>query len=68
VNEWLKRVAGELGLDADLSEEEMDALLKMARIAAHDSDDRRNAPLLTYLAGRSGRSAQELLEGLQRIL
>jgi Domain of unknown function (DUF6457) len=67
VNEWLQRVASELGVHEDLSDEEMDALLKIARIAAHTSDDRRTAPLLTYLVGRSHRSPTELLEALQRI-
>ena len=68
MNEWLKRVAGELGVDEELSEEETDALLKIARIAAHTSDDRRNAPLLTYLIGRSrgDRSLAEILQQVQR--
>lgn len=67
MNEWLQRVATELGLDAELSDDDADALLKVARIAAHTSDDRRSAPLLTYLVGRSGRSPDEILEALQRI-
>jgi len=54
VNEWL-------------TGEEMDALLEIARIAAHESGDRRNAPLLTYLVGRSraDRSLTELLEAVR---
>src|SRR5205085_1891071 len=40
---------------------------RFAQIAAHTSDDRRTAPLLTYLVGRSGRSPQQILEDLQRI-
>jgi hypothetical protein len=67
MNEWLERVTRELGLMAPLSDEEADALLKIARIAAHDGDDRRNAPLLTYLVGRGERSATEILEDLKRI-
>lgn len=67
MDEWLKRIAGELGLDTELSGEEADALLKIARIAAHNSDDRRNAPLLTFLIGRAKGSPVELLEALQRI-
>ncbi|HZQ82254.1 MAG TPA: DUF6457 domain-containing protein [Gaiellaceae bacterium] len=66
MTDWLDELAPKLGIDATLSDEEMDALLKMARIAAHTSDDRRNAPLLTYLVGRSGRSPQDVLEDLQR--
>jgi len=67
VNEWFERVTSELGIDAPLTDDEIDALLKIARIAAHDSDDRRNAPLLTYLVGRGGRPATEILEDLKRI-
>ena len=39
--------AGELQLDDDAVRE----LLDLARIAAHDSGERTNAPLLTYLVG-----------------
>ena len=67
MNEWLQRVSTELGVHQDLSDEDMEALLKIARIAAHTSDDRRNAPLLTFLIGRGERSPAELLEELQRI-
>jgi hypothetical protein len=66
MNEWLDRVCAELGIDGTLSEDDADALLKIARIAAHTSDDRRTAPLLTYLVGRSGKSPQQILEDLQR--
>jgi len=66
MNEWLERVAGELGIDAQLTDDDADALLKIARIAAHTSDDRRTAPLLTYLVGRSGASPEQILEDLQR--
>jgi hypothetical protein len=66
MNEWLDRVTAELGIDGRLSDDDADALLKIARIAAHTSDDRRSAPLLTYLVGRSGASPQQILEDLQR--
>ena len=66
MNEWLDRVTTELGIDAQLGDDDADALLKIARIAAHTSDDRRTAPLLTYLVGRSGKSPQQILEDLQR--
>jgi hypothetical protein len=68
MNEWLKRVASEVGVDEELSDEDVDALLKIARIAAHTSDDRRTAPLLTYLVGRSRRDRplSEILDQVQR--
>ena len=53
MNDWLTRVAAAIGSDEQLSKEDADALLKIARVAAHESDDRRNAPLLAYLIGRS---------------
>lgn len=64
MNEWLDRVAAAIGSDEKLSDEEIDALLQIARLAAHDSDDRRNAPLLAYLIGRSrgDRSLAEILD------
>ncbi len=67
MTDWLQQVASQLGVDATLTDAEMDALLKIARIAAHTSDDRRNAPLLTYLVGRGSRTPQDVLEDLQRI-
>ena len=66
MNEWLERVTTELGIDGQLNDDDADALLKIARIAAHTSDDRRTAPLLTYLVGRGGKSPQQILEDLQR--
>jgi Domain of unknown function (DUF6457) len=68
MNEWLAKVAAELGATEELTEEESEALLKIARIAAHTSDDRRNAPLLTYLIGRSrgDRSLSDILDVVQR--
>lgn len=68
MNEWLQRVAREIGCDEELGEEDADALLKIARIAAHTSDDRRNAPLLTYLIGRSrgDRPLAEILDEVQQ--
>jgi hypothetical protein len=64
---WLQRVATAVGSDEELSEEDADALLKIARIAAHESDDRRNAPLLAYLIGRSRgeRPLGEILEAVR---
>ena len=67
MDEWLQRVATAIGSDEELSGEDADALLKIARIAAHESDDRRNAPLLAYLIGRSrgDRPLGEILEAVR---
>jgi hypothetical protein len=58
VSEWLdkagKRLAEAAGDDpaADsLSAADVEALLDLARVAAHDSGERTNAPLVCYLLG-----------------
>jgi hypothetical protein len=68
VDDWLKRVATAVGSEDELSGEDADALLNMARIAAHESDDRRNAPLLCYLIGRmqTDRPLSEILEAVKQ--
>lgn len=50
--EWLRRFSDALGMPAP-SEEEIDALLGLAGIAAHASE-RTAAPLSTWLVGRAG--------------
>ena len=67
MDDWLKQVASAIGSDDELSDEDADALLKIARIAAHESGDRRNAPLLTYLIGRAhgDRQLNEILEAVR---
>jgi hypothetical protein len=58
VDDWLRqardRLAAESGEDAaalDLTQADVDELLELARIAAHESGERTNAPLLCYLVG-----------------
>lgn len=67
MDEWLQRVATAVGSDEELSEADADALLKIARVAAHESGDRRNAPLLCYLIGRlhSTRPLEDVLEAVR---
>jgi hypothetical protein len=76
VNDWLSKRADTLaaaaGVDRsalELNEAEIDVLLDLARIAAHESGDRRNAPLLCYLAGLAsaadGKSLDELAEAVR---
>ena len=66
MDDWLTRVAAAIGNDERLSTEDADALLQIARVAAHESGDRRNAPLLAYLIGRSrgDRPLAEILEAV----
>ena len=67
MNEWLARVAAAIGSDEELSDEDVHSLLEIARVAAHESDDRRNAPLLAYLIGRSrgDRPLAEILDAIK---
>ena len=68
MDDWLRnacdRLAAGSGEDAvslDLSQAEIDELLELARIAAHESGERTNAPLLCYLVGLvHGRRGGEL--------
>jgi Domain of unknown function (DUF6457) len=47
----------------DLTRAEMDELLELARIAAHESGERTNAPLLCYLVGLAhGRHGGDLAD------
>jgi hypothetical protein len=74
MDEWLKnardKIAATAGLptsELELTEAASTTLLKLAAIAAHDSGDRRNAPLLCYLIGRAdgGGDLQRLTESLE---
>ena len=68
MDEWLREARDRLAQEAgqspetlDLSQGETDELLELARIAAHDSGERINAPLLCYLVGLArGRSGGDL--------
>jgi len=60
VDTWLTRardaLAGAAGVrpeELELDEEQTRALLELARVAAHDSGERTNAPLVCYLVGRA---------------
>jgi hypothetical protein len=70
---WLRdardKLAAQAGADPDsleLTDAEADTLLDLARIAAHESGERTNAPLLCYLVGlahgRHGGSLDELAD------
>jgi hypothetical protein len=51
----LAREAGVPPEELELDDEQERTLLDLARIAAHDSGERTNAPLLCYLVGRAER-------------
>ena len=52
----------------DLTDDDVSTLLDLARIAAHESGERTNAPLLCYLVGRAQGDAglDELADALRR--
>ena len=62
---FAQALARRLGLP-ELGREEIDGLLAMAGTAAHSSE-RLAAPLCTYLAGRSGRSVEEVRAEVKRL-
>lgn len=58
MDDWLSRAADALAAASGVSRTELEldrptevTLLDLARVAAHDSDARTNAPLLCYLVG-----------------
>jgi hypothetical protein len=63
--EWLESFAAELGVDAP-SQDEVDALLELAGVAAHSSE-RIAAPIACWLAGRKGLSPGDAREIAERI-
>jgi hypothetical protein len=72
VPDWLetsrKSLAESVGAPAseyELGPGEIERLLELARIAAHDSGDRTNAPLVSYLVGLArGRNPDRTLDEL----
>jgi hypothetical protein len=61
----LAEAVGESGADYELSLADVERLLELARVAAHESDDRTNAPLISYLVGVArGRHPDRTLEEL----
>ena len=49
----IARAAGVRPDELELDDEAVQTLLDLARIGAHESGDRTNAPLLCYLVGRA---------------
>ncbi len=63
--EFARQVAHALGVES-LSDRDADTLLDIAGTAAHASE-RLAAPLCTYLAGRSGRSLEDVRAAVQLV-
>ena len=71
---WLSQARDAIARAAGLSPDELEigdpdaaTLLDLARIAAHESGERTNAPLLCYLVGRAegAASLDELAEAVR---
>jgi hypothetical protein len=67
MDDWLSDVRAALAAAAamppgelELPDEDAATLLDLARIAAHESGERTNAPLLCYLVGRAQRGGADL--------
>ncbi|HEX6681005.1 MAG TPA: DUF6457 domain-containing protein [Gaiellaceae bacterium] len=75
MDQWLRQARDALAQASgvapehlDLGEDDVAALLELARVAAHESGERTNAPLLCYLVGRAqnGASLDDLAEAVRR--
>ena len=67
MDEWLQSARDKVAPGIELSAADIRMLLDLARVAAHDSGERTNAPLLCYLVGVAvGRGAElgELADAL----
>ena len=75
MDQWLTQARDELARASgvpterlELGDEDVATLLELARVAAHESGERTNAPLLCYLVGRAqnGASLDDLAEAVRR--
>jgi hypothetical protein len=75
VHEWLQEASERLAhqgggerAEYELGRDEIDALLELARVAAHESGERTNAPLVCYLVGlsrgRHGAALDDLVDAV----
>jgi hypothetical protein len=64
----LAQASGVPAVQLELDDKAASSLLELARIAAHESGERTNAPLLCYLVGRAedGASLDELADAVRR--
>ena len=61
--EWIQAYCDEIGISAP-TEDETDAVLRLAAIAAHASE-RTAAPIACWLGGRAGKPLRELIEAAE---
>jgi hypothetical protein len=69
VDPWLQAARDKIDPSLELSAADTRTLLDLARVAAHDSGERTNAPLLCYLLGVAvgrGASLDDVSEALVR--
>jgi hypothetical protein len=68
VRDALANAAGVAPEELELDDEQERILLDLARIAAHESGERTNAPLLCYFVGRAQRQVdlETLAEAVRR--
>ena len=75
MDQWLTQARDVIARDSGVAPSELEldddavaTLLDLARIAAHESGERTNAPLLCYLVGRAqnGRSLDNLADAVRR--
>jgi hypothetical protein len=75
VDQWLSQARDELAraggiapTELELTDDDVATLLDLARVAAHDSGERTNAPLLCYLVGRAqgGAALDDLADAVRR--
>jgi hypothetical protein len=64
----LAQASGVPAEQLELDDDAVATLLELARVAAHESGERTNAPLLCYLVGRAqgGASLDELADAVRR--
>ena len=64
----LAQASGVPAEQLELDDDAVRSLLELARVAAHESGERTNAPLLCYLVGRAqnGASLDDLAEAVLR--
>ncbi len=75
MHEWLREATARLAREGygdeaeyELGADAIDELLELARVAAHESGERTNAPLVSYLVGlargRHGGSLDDLVDAV----